>query len=157
MSQWLSDKRLALIGPTERLGHRLVEILDKSQHFLLEISDRGKSATLEQLTRQNAEPNLNLIHPGSMFRRIVKHNAMSWIREKNSPALQRSQNARLAFDTEADVQIGFIGHIAHKRFRLMRVEIVYNEMPLHDLRIGFDGALDMREKVRLLTSGASRH
>ena len=67
MSQRLSGESLALIGPTKRLCHRPVEILNKSQHFGLEISDRGKSAAFEQLAGQNAEPNLNLIIQEACF------------------------------------------------------------------------------------------
>jgi len=67
MSQWLSGKSLALIGPAKRLCHRSVEIRDKGQHFGLESSDRGKGAAFEQLAGQNAEPNLNLVHPGSVL------------------------------------------------------------------------------------------
>jgi hypothetical protein len=102
MSQWLSGKRLALVGPTEGLCHRPIEVVDKSQHFRLEISYRRKSAALEQLTRQNAEPNLNLVHPGSGLRWLVKHKAMRWVRKKSSPTLHRSQNAGFTFDPQVN-------------------------------------------------------
>ena len=60
MSQWLNGKRFTLIGPTKRLCHRPVEILDTGQHFGLEIGDGCEVAPFEQLASQNAEPNLNL-------------------------------------------------------------------------------------------------
>ncbi len=59
MSQWLSGKRLTLIGPTKRLCHRPVEILDTGQHFGLGIGDGSEGTAFEQLASQNAEPNLN--------------------------------------------------------------------------------------------------
>lgn len=112
MSQWLSGQRLALIGSTKRLCHRSVEILDKGQPFSLEISNRGKGAAFEQLARQNAEPNLNLVHPGSVLRRIVKDNTMGGVREKSGAALHRGQNTGFAFDTQVKVQIRLLSHVA---------------------------------------------
>jgi hypothetical protein len=87
----------------------------------------------------------------------MKHNAMRWVRKKSCSAFHRSQNAGFAFDTQIDVQIGLVGHKADERFRLMCVEVVYDEMPLHNLRVSGDRALDMREKVFFLTGGASRN
>lgn len=157
MSQRLSGKCLALIDPTERLGHGAIKVIDKRQHFRLEISDRGKSATFEQLTSQNAEPKLNLVHPGSVCRRIVKDNAMGRIRQESGAALHRGENAGLAFDAQSDVQVRLLGDVADQGFRLMCVEIVDDEVPLHDLRICLDGALDMSEKIFFRARRISRH
>ena len=157
MRQWLSGESLALIGPAKRLCHSTVEILDKGQHFSLEIGDRGKSAALEQLAGENAEPNLNLVHPGSVFGRIVKDDAMGRVGEKSSAGLHRSENAGFTFDPQIDVQVGFLGHIANQRFRLMGVEIVHDEMPLADGGPRPDGALDMSGEVSLIARGASRN
>src|SRR3989304_6137721 len=82
---------------------------------------------------------------------------MGWVREKSSTALHRSQNARFAFDAQVNVQVGLVGHITNQGFRLMGVEIVHDEMPLHDLWISFDGVLDMREKIGLIPWGTSRN
>ena len=143
MSLWLGSKSLALISPTERLGHRSIEVLDKGQYFGLEISNRGKDATLEQLTGKNAEPQLNLVHSGSVLGGVVKDDAMSRVREKSCPAGHRGQDARFALDPRVDIQVGLLGHISDEGFGLMSVEIVHDEMPFHDMRIGLDGALDI--------------
>ena len=76
MSQWLSGKRLTLIGPTKRLRHRAVKVLDKGQHFGLEIGNRDEDAAFEQFASENAEPKLNLVHPGSVLGGVVKDKAM---------------------------------------------------------------------------------
>ena len=88
MSQWSNGKSLALIGPTKRLCHRSVEIGDKGQPFCLESSNRRKGAAFEQFASQNAEPNLNLVHPGSGLRRIVKHNVVGWICARKSASFR---------------------------------------------------------------------
>ena len=59
----LNGQRLALVGPLERLGHRPIVIVDKSQNFGLQVFDRGEGASFEQLANQNRKPDLNLIHP----------------------------------------------------------------------------------------------
>ena len=156
MSQWSSGKSLALIGPTKRLCHGSVEIGDKGQHFSLEISDGGKGGAFEQLANQNAEPNLNLVHPGSVLRRLVKDNTMGWVREKGGAALHRGQNAGFPFDPQVDVQIGLLSHVADQGFGLMRVEVIKDKMPLDDVWGGLHGALDMSEKILLIPRGASR-
>src|SRR4030067_3823727 len=113
MSQRLSSKCLALIGPTERLCHRAIEVVNKSQHFRLQVSSRGESTAFEQLTSQNAEPNLDLVHPGSVFRRIVKDKAMGRIRQKSGAALHRGQNAGFAFDAQVKIQLRLVSPVAH--------------------------------------------
>ena len=114
MSQWLSGKRLALIGPPEGLGHRAIEILDKSQHFRLEISYRRKSSTLEQLTRQNTEPNLDLVEPGGMLGRIDKANTMIGVLQERLARLHRLEYAGLAFDTQVHRDLTFGSNPAHQ-------------------------------------------
>ncbi len=111
MSQWLSGKSLALIGPAKRLCHGSVEILDKGQDFGLEIGHRDEVAAFEQLASENAEPKLNLVQPGSVFGRVVKDKAMGRIREKGGAALHRGQNAGLTFDSQVDNQIRLLGHV----------------------------------------------
>jgi hypothetical protein len=157
MSQRLSGKRLALKSPAERLCHRAVKVLDKGQHFGFKISDGSEEAAFEQFASENAEPNLNLVHPGSVLGRVVKDNAMGGVSEKGSTALHGGQNARFPFDPQVDVQIRLLGDVADERFRLMGVEIVHDEMPLHAVGISVNGALDMSEKIGLITSRAIRN
>jgi hypothetical protein len=88
--------------------------------------------------------------------RIVKDDAMGWVRQKSSTAFHRSQNTGFPFDAQVDVQIRFIGHIADQGFGLMRIEIVHDEMPLSDRRIRLNGAPDMSEKIVLGARRASR-
>ena len=69
--------------------------------------------------------------------------------------------AGFAFDAQVNVQIRLLGHVAHQRFRLMGVEIVDDEMPLEDVGISVNGALDVRKEwlqgmTRIgVTAGAS--
>ena len=57
-SQWL-----ALIGPFEGPGHGAVEVIDKGFEFVLQVRQRSEVATADDLARQNAEPDFDLVHP----------------------------------------------------------------------------------------------
>lgn len=49
------------VSPLEWFCHRLVKVINERLDPLLEVIDRGKTATLEQSTYQNTKPNFNLI------------------------------------------------------------------------------------------------
>jgi hypothetical protein len=66
----------------------------------LQVLHRSETGSFEQLTYQNAEPQLNLIHPGGMFRGIVEHNTMRRIREKGGARGHRLENAALPLVAE---------------------------------------------------------
>jgi hypothetical protein len=157
MSQWLSGKNLALISPAERLCHSAIKILDKGQHFSLEIGDRSEDAAFEQLTSENGEPKLNLVHPGSVLGSVVKDDAMGGVTEEGRAGVHRSQDAGLSFDPQVEVQVGLLGDKPNKRFGLMGVEMVDNEMPLHDVGMSVNSALNMSQKVFLIPGRASRN
>jgi hypothetical protein len=62
----LCVQRLALISPLERFCHRPVVIFDESQHLALEIILGSNIAAFEDFPNQDAELNLDLVHPGSV-------------------------------------------------------------------------------------------
>jgi hypothetical protein len=64
-SNGLSHQSLPLVRPLERLSHRVVVIRDKGQDPGLQVLNREKRATFEQLTNQDAEPDFNLIEKGN--------------------------------------------------------------------------------------------
>jgi hypothetical protein len=87
---------------------------------------------------------------------VVKDKAMGRIAEKGSTGRHGCEDARLTFNSQVDIQVGLLSHIADERCGLMGVEVVDDEMPLHDVGSRVNGALDMSEKVFLVTGGASR-
>src|SRR5439155_27341466 len=60
-------------GPPERLGHRPVVVGDERQHLRLQVLHRREAPALQHLPRQDAEPDLDLVHPRGMLRRVVEH------------------------------------------------------------------------------------
>jgi hypothetical protein len=63
---------------------------------------------------------------------VVKNNAMADIGKKCGPSFQGLENAAFAFDPQVNGQNRFIGDKAYQGFRLMRIEVVNDEMPLGD-------------------------
>ena len=50
---------------------------------------RTKTSPFEQSPRQNRKPDLNLIQPGGMFRRLHEPNAMAGMRQKLAARVHR--------------------------------------------------------------------
>jgi len=63
-------KRTSGICPLEGFGHRIVKVTDESQDPILEFLGGCEAASLEELSSQDREPDLDLIHPGSVFRGV---------------------------------------------------------------------------------------
>lgn len=76
MSLELYGERFALISPFERFGHGLVEVVDEGQDFSFQVLDGSEVSAFEQFPNQDTEPDFDLIHPGSMFGRVVKDDSM---------------------------------------------------------------------------------
>ena len=56
-------ERPAGIGPAERLTEDVVEVVNEIEHASLEILERGKTCALEQSSREDGEPDLDLVEP----------------------------------------------------------------------------------------------
>ena len=63
--EWCSRER-----PSEGLCQCFVEIIDKRQYPLSHRLQRVNTTSLQQPTTQNTKPNLHLIQPRTMLRRI---------------------------------------------------------------------------------------
>src|SRR5919197_1020709 len=100
--------------------------------------------------RENAEPNLDLVHPGSVFWGVMKDNPVGWITEKRGSGFHRGEKAGFAFDTPVDIRIRVLSDIADERLGLVCVEIIDHEMPLHDARVRIHRSADMSEEIRFI-------
>ena len=72
-----------MIQPLERMGHSPVVVCNKRGDLLLEVVKRAKVPTLEEFTYQNAESDLDLVHPGSMLGSIEEDDLVCRIVEKS--------------------------------------------------------------------------
>src|SRR3989304_387136 len=105
MSVWLSDQCPALISPLERFCHGTVVVFDKSQNLAFEIIHRSEITSFEDFSNEDTEPNFDLVHPGSMFGRVMKNDAMCWVAQKGSPRSLGFQNTQFAFHTQVDSKV----------------------------------------------------
>src|SRR2546423_15542779 len=108
----LYQESLSLIRPLERLGHRVVILVDERQDFGLEVLDGKKRAPFEQLAHQNAEPDFNLIHPRTVLGGVMEHDLVGRITQKGSTARHGDQDAAFAFDAQLLLDATALGHEA---------------------------------------------
>lgn len=59
-------KRLALVGPFERLGHGAIEVSDESEHLVPQILDRAEVTAPQELADQNAQPDLDQVNANAI-------------------------------------------------------------------------------------------
>jgi len=82
----LDCQSFSLIRPLEGLGHRPVVILDESKNPGLQVLNRGEGAACEEFADQDAEPDFDLVEPGTVFWRIMKDNLVGRIAQKGCSA-----------------------------------------------------------------------
>ena len=140
-------QRLTLVSPPKGFGHRTVVILDESQDLAFQLVHGSEIAAFEHFSDQNAEPNLDLVHPGSMFGGVMKDNAMGGITQKGGSGSLGFQDSRFTFDPQIEGQIGFFRNIAHQGCRQVRIEIITDKVPFSCQRVGSYPALDMLHKI----------
>src|SRR3989304_3020059 len=105
MAKELYIQRLALVSPLERFSHGTVVVFDESQDLAFQVIHGNEVATFDDFSNQNAEPNFDLVHPGSMFGRVMKNDAMCWVAQKSSSGSLGFQNAQFAFHTQVDSKV----------------------------------------------------
>lgn len=146
---WLGSQCLALVSPFEWLGHGVIVVFDKGQDLGVQIGQGGEVTSTKQLASQNAEPDFDLIHPGSMLRRVVEDNAMGRVGQEFRSCRHGCEHARVALDAQVMVNIGLIGDETHQGLRFVGVEVVNHKMPPGDRRIGRNGLFNVSEKIGL--------
>jgi hypothetical protein len=66
------------------MSHRCVVVLDELPDLKLKITHRGKVSATQTLSLDDAEYNLDLIEPRTVFREVDKANSMPGVREERS-------------------------------------------------------------------------
>ena len=93
LSTWLS-----IICPFKGLGQDRIEVRYEAFQLALQVRFGDKIAVPKQLTTQYTKPDLDLIQPGTVFRRVHKVHSMSGRTEKNLSADHTPQHTRLPFN-----------------------------------------------------------
>ena len=92
--------RPAGIGPAERLTEDVVEVVNEIEHASLEILERGKACALEQSSREDREPDLDLVDPRAVSWGVDEAAPMRGILQERAARLLRIKDTGLAFDAE---------------------------------------------------------
>jgi hypothetical protein len=74
----------------------------------------------KQTADEDAEPDLNLVEPGTVLGRIDEANAVGRVSKKRGPRFHRGQMTAFALDTQILLEAALLGHQTHQGFRLMR-------------------------------------
>ena len=81
---WSSSflRRLSGVGPVEGVGHRRVVIGDEVADFILQIFYRSEVSTPENFSLNDAEDDLDLVEPRTVFWQVHEVDAVSGVREE---------------------------------------------------------------------------
>jgi hypothetical protein len=147
ISARLRHQSFALVRPFERFRHRVIVVVNEGQDFGDQFFHGGKVATLEQSASQDAEPNLDLVHPGSVPGCVMEYNAMAWVAQEFGACRHRLQDTAVPLDTQVGRDIRFVSYVAYQRFGLVNVEIIDHKVPTDGQKIALNSLLDVMEKV----------
>jgi hypothetical protein len=94
------SKRPSRVGPAERLGEDIVEVVDELRDACAQVLERNEARALEQAARQDGEPDFNLVQPRAVARCVDEANPVSRVFEKCAARLFRLEDAGLALGAE---------------------------------------------------------
>lgn len=89
--------RFAGIGPTERVGHRVVEVFKERFQFVFEVGNRGEVATTHHLSHHDPEDHFDLVQPRTVFGQKYEPDSVAWIGQERPASGLRFEHSRFAF------------------------------------------------------------
>ena len=95
------------------MGHCLIVVLDESPDAITQVGERHGGAVTRQLPTQHPKPNLDLVQPTAVLRRVTKVDSMTRVGEKFAAAGHRLQDAVTSFDTQIIIHAADLGHITN--------------------------------------------
>ena len=139
--------RPAGIGPAERLTENVVEVVNEIEHGSLEIFERGKACALEQSSREDREPDLDLVEPRAVSWGVDEADPMRGILQERAARLLRLEDAGLAFDAEIFLNAATLGHQFDESGRAVGIELIGYKDPTR-IGIGFDSGGNAGGEIR---------
>ncbi len=140
------SKRPSRVGPAERLGENVVEVVDELQHARAQVFERSEARALEQATRQDGEPDFDLVQPGAVARCVDEANPVGRVLEKRAARLLRLEDAGLELGAELVLDAAPTGHKFDERGGTVCVELIGDEDPPR-VGIGLYGPVDVGDEV----------
>ena len=137
-------KRPPRVGPTKRFGEHIVEVVDKRRRAGAQIFERGEAGAFEQTSRQDREPDFDLVQPRAVARCIDEANPVGRVLEECPPCLLRLQDAGVALGAELILDPAATGNQLDERCGTVRVELIGDEDPAR-FGIGLDGPVNVGE------------
>ena len=74
--------RLSCVGPSERVGHRVVVVVHEFPQLLLQVGNRREVSAPQELSMDNPEDDLDLVEPRTVLRQVDEADPMGNIREE---------------------------------------------------------------------------
>jgi len=145
---------LSFIGPTEGLGHGLVEEIDEAADFRIEVFQRDEIAAADDFAREDREQHLDLIEPRGMLGREVKDDAVVGVAQELLARSHRFEDAAFAFDPEVGLEADDPGNQAYDRLGAMDIEIVHHQVTMGLGRARGKQCCEVAGKVLLSASRA---
>src|SRR5258706_2076681 len=149
------SKRPSRVGPAERLGEDIVEVVDELRDACAQVLEGSEARPLEQATRQDGEPDFNLVQPRAVARCVNEANPMSRVLEKCAARLLRLEDTGLALRAEFVLDAAPTGHEFDERCGTVCVELIGDEDPSR-VGIGLDGPVDVGDEVSFCSGWADR-
>src|SRR5699024_981136 len=101
-------------GPFERFGEHRVEVIDEASDSIAQVFNAGEARSFQQSSRQNAEPNFDLIEPGAMPRRVDETDAMIFVLQKLFASCHRFENPSAPFSPKVLREVAQLGDEFHE-------------------------------------------
>ena len=96
-----------------------IEVGNECQDPFTQVSHRRPTRTSEQAANQDAEPDLNLVEPGTVFGSVDEANTMAGVGEQSSTCGHVGEVAAFAFHTQVLLDVTLRSHQAHQGLGLM--------------------------------------
>src|SRR5271169_223377 len=125
----LRGERFTGEGPPEWFGHGLVEVGDEGLEALLELGSGFETAPAQEFTRQDAEPDFDLVEPGSVFWGEVEADLVRAVAQECFPRGLVLEMAGFAFLAQLFIDAAQPGNKTDRPLGQMSVEVVANDLP----------------------------
>jgi len=79
---YLLAQQASVAGPAVWLGHGFIIVFDESQEAVLQILERGKRSVAGKFLPQGSKPDLDLVEPTAVLRRVDETNTMARIAQE---------------------------------------------------------------------------
>ena len=138
-------ERPAGIGPAERLTEDVVEVVNEIEHTSLEILERGKACALEQSSREDGEPDLDLVEPRAVSWGVDEADPMRGILQERAARWLRLEDTGLG-QPQIFLNAATLGHPFDESGRAVGIELIGHQYPT---RIGFDSGGNVGGEIRV--------